>query len=112
LKFVSRARFVLRISDLFTLPLLNITHDHLADMKIIPCPINGPRPVQEFHFGGELRDMPDPGGATDEQWADYVFNRQGEPANGGTTFPAAPGSSPSGTTERTRSTAPICIVQG
>lgn len=70
---------MLRISDLFTLPLLNITHDHLADMKIIPCPINGPRPVQEFHFGGELRDMPDPGGATDEQWADYVFNRQGEP---------------------------------
>ena len=23
--------------------------------------------------------MPDPNNATDEQWADYVFNRQGEP---------------------------------
>ena len=49
-------------------------------MKILNCPINGPRPVQEFHFGGELRDMPEPAAATDEQWADYVFNRNGEPA--------------------------------
>ena len=23
-------------------------------MKIIICPINGPRPIQEFHFGGEM----------------------------------------------------------
>lgn len=48
-------------------------------MKIIHCPINGPRPAQEFHFGGELRPMPDPHHVTDEQWADYVFNRAGEP---------------------------------
>ena len=48
-------------------------------MKIIECPLNGPRPVQEFHFGGELRAMPDGATATDEQWADYVFNRHGEP---------------------------------
>ena len=25
-------------------------------MKIIRCPINGPRPLQEFHFGGEVRE--------------------------------------------------------
>ena len=48
-------------------------------MKLIPCPINGPRPIREFHFGGELRSMPDPQSATDEQWADYVFDRNGEP---------------------------------
>ncbi len=48
-------------------------------MKIIHCPVNGPRPAQEFAFGGEVRQMPDPATAMDEQWADYVFNRAGEP---------------------------------
>ncbi|MBH05967.1 MAG: sarcosine oxidase subunit delta [Phycisphaeraceae bacterium] len=48
-------------------------------MKIICCPVNGPRPLQEFRFGGEVRFMPDPGDSSDEQWADYVFNRSGEP---------------------------------
>ena len=48
-------------------------------MKILTCPVNGPRPIQEFFFGGELRAMPAPGAASDEQWADYVFNRSGEP---------------------------------
>ncbi len=49
-------------------------------MKIIHCPINGPRPLQEFHYGGELRVMPDPTQATDAEWAEYVFHRSGEPA--------------------------------
>ncbi len=48
-------------------------------MKIIDCPINGPRPLQEFHFGGEVRSMLDAAKSADEQWADYVFNRSGEP---------------------------------
>ena len=48
-------------------------------MKIIHCPLNGPRPAQEFSFGGEVRTMPDPNTATDEEWANYVFNRAGEP---------------------------------
>ncbi len=48
-------------------------------MKIIPCPVNGPRPAQEFAFGGEVRSMPDPNKATDAEWGDYVFNRNGEP---------------------------------
>ena len=48
-------------------------------MKLIPCPINGPRPVSEFVYGGEVREMPDPNIATDAQWADYVFNRNGAP---------------------------------
>ena len=49
-------------------------------MKILNCPINGPRPLQEFHFGGEVRPLPDAAQATDLEWADYVFNRDGEPA--------------------------------
>ena len=49
-------------------------------MKIIPCPVNGPRPAQEFHFGGEFREMPDPDQVSDEQCADYVFCRDGQPA--------------------------------
>ena len=48
-------------------------------MKQLKCPINGLRPLQEFHYGGEFREMPDPADCSDEQWADYVFNRSGEP---------------------------------
>ena len=48
-------------------------------MKLLTCPINGPRPLQEFVFGGEVRPMPDPRQASDAAWADYVFNRTGEP---------------------------------
>lgn len=48
-------------------------------MKILVCPINGPRPVSEFAFGGEVRPMPDPVNCSDVQWADYVFNRNGSP---------------------------------
>ena len=49
-------------------------------MKSLRCPINGPRPLQEFQYGGELREMPDPDAASDEEWADYVFHRNGGPA--------------------------------
>ena len=48
-------------------------------MKILTCPVNGPRPIQEFHFGGSFRPLPDLDDMTDDQWADYVFNRNGEP---------------------------------
>jgi sarcosine oxidase subunit delta len=48
-------------------------------MKIMRCPINGDRPLQEFRFGGEVRLMPDPKTCSDETWGDYVFNRSGEP---------------------------------
>jgi sarcosine oxidase subunit delta len=52
----------------------------MASMKLMHCPLNGPRPIQEFLYGGALRDMPAPAQASDEEWADYVFNRDGEPA--------------------------------
>jgi sarcosine oxidase subunit delta len=48
-------------------------------LKVLTCPINGTRPIQEFTYGGAVREMPDPQGADDAQWADYVFNRSGEP---------------------------------
>jgi sarcosine oxidase, subunit delta len=46
-------------------------------MKLMTCPINGARAISEFAYGGELREMPDPAAASDEAWADYVFNRSG-----------------------------------
>ncbi|MGH8263860.1 MAG: sarcosine oxidase subunit delta [Steroidobacterales bacterium] len=48
-------------------------------MKILSCPINGPRPMSEFAYGGELREMPDPGRSTDLEWTDYVFNHNSVP---------------------------------
>ena len=48
-------------------------------MKILECPLNGPRPIQEFHYGGELRPAPEPEAVSDEEWADHVFNRNGAP---------------------------------
>lgn len=48
-------------------------------MKIMTCPINGPRPVSEFFYWGEIREVPDPTRASDAGWADYVFNRNGAP---------------------------------
>ncbi|HYF49079.1 MAG TPA: sarcosine oxidase subunit delta [Planctomycetota bacterium] len=48
-------------------------------MKLIKCPVNGVRPLQEFLYGGELRPMPDAQASSEREWADYVFNRHGEP---------------------------------
>jgi sarcosine oxidase subunit delta len=48
-------------------------------MKIIVCPLNGPRPVNEFVYGGEVRPSPDPDTCSDADWSDYVFNRSGVP---------------------------------
>ena len=42
-------------------------------MKILSCPLNGPRNIAEFIYGGQVKEMPDPAQATDQQWAHYVF---------------------------------------
>jgi len=42
-------------------------------MKIMPCPLNGPRNISEFICGGEVRPLPDLVKAKDADWADYVF---------------------------------------
>jgi len=49
-------------------------------MKVLACPVNGPRPISEFAYFGEVREMPAPDRASDVQWADYVFNRNGAAA--------------------------------
>ncbi len=43
-------------------------------MKLIPCPLNGPRNVSEFAYGGEVMTMPAPD-APEAAWHDYIFNR-------------------------------------
>jgi len=48
-------------------------------MKLMTCPINGPRAISEFVCGGELRRPPDPQTCDDRSWADYVFNRDSLP---------------------------------
>ncbi|MCB4810836.1 sarcosine oxidase subunit delta [Methylovorus menthalis] len=48
-------------------------------MKLLTCPVNGTRPLSEFVFGGEMRNMPDPAQASDSAWAAYVYNRTGAP---------------------------------
>ncbi len=42
-------------------------------MKIMNCPLNGPRNISEFVYGGEVRQMPDHNNCSDIDWADYVF---------------------------------------
>lgn len=48
-------------------------------MKLIPCPLNGPRPADEFLCGGEVRVPPDPRVCSDAEWARHVFHRSGVP---------------------------------
>jgi len=48
-------------------------------MKIMTCPVNGPRAISEFVYGGELRNTPDPNTVDDVPWSDYVFNRDSTP---------------------------------
>ena len=42
-------------------------------MKIMHCPLNGPRNISEFVYGGEVKQMPNPRTCSDKEWAEYVF---------------------------------------
>ena len=42
-------------------------------MKIMNCPLNGPRNISEFTCMGEVEPMPDPNAADDAAWADRVW---------------------------------------
>jgi sarcosine oxidase subunit delta len=46
-------------------------------MLLIPCPWCGPRPEIEFCHGGQAHVMrpADPQLASDETWADFLYNR-------------------------------------
>ena len=48
-------------------------------MKIIHCPLNGPRPLLEFVYAGEVRNAPDPDTCSDAEWTGYLFNRASVP---------------------------------
>lgn len=48
-------------------------------MKIMPCPLNGPRNISEFVWGGEVVIHPDPATCTDEEWVDYVLMENNTP---------------------------------
>ncbi len=42
-------------------------------MKIMHCPLNGPRNIQEFMCFGEVTQMPAPNACSDAEWAEYVW---------------------------------------
>jgi sarcosine oxidase subunit delta len=42
-------------------------------MKIMTCPLNGPRNISEFVCGREVKEMPDPLKCSDEAWAAHLF---------------------------------------
>jgi len=42
-------------------------------MKLMTCPLNGPRNISEFIYGGEVKQMPNHQTCTDKEWAEYVF---------------------------------------
>ena len=48
-------------------------------MKIIHCPLNGPRPVLEFVSAGEVRAIPD-ASCSDAEWTAYLYTRRSVPA--------------------------------
>jgi sarcosine oxidase subunit delta len=41
-------------------------------MKILNCPLNGPRNISEFAYLGEVKTMPAPTAGLSE-WSDFVF---------------------------------------
>ena len=42
-------------------------------MKIMPCPLNGPRNIQEFVCGGAVEPHPDPNRCSDREWTEFVW---------------------------------------
>jgi sarcosine oxidase subunit delta len=42
-------------------------------MKIMNCPLNGPRNISEFVWAGEVKKTPDPATAPDAEWAEFLF---------------------------------------
>ena len=42
-------------------------------MKMMNCPLNGPRNISEFSYGGEVEPMPNPNTSTGAEWSEYLF---------------------------------------
>jgi sarcosine oxidase, subunit delta len=47
-------------------------------MKLLHCPLNGPRPLLEFVCGGEVRDPPE-NTVSDDAWSAWLLNRGSVP---------------------------------
>ncbi len=47
-------------------------------MKLLHCPLNGPRPLLEFVCGGEVKAVPD-ADCGDAEWAAWLYNRHSVP---------------------------------
>ena len=42
-------------------------------MKLLECPLNGPRNITEFTYGGEYHPLPDDRSLDSRQWTEHVF---------------------------------------
>lgn len=42
-------------------------------MKIMNCPLNGPRNISEFQCHGEYIEQPDPEVVSDDSWNEYIW---------------------------------------
>ena len=42
-------------------------------MKLMNCPLNGPRNISEFICFGEVSTMPKPNEVSDDEWADFIW---------------------------------------
>ena len=42
-------------------------------MKILTCPMNGPRNINEFQSFGPVKSEPDPETTSDQDWARHLF---------------------------------------
>lgn len=47
-------------------------------MKIMNCPLNGPRNISEFAYGGDVRAIP-ADDAEPAAWADYLYMKSNQP---------------------------------
>ena len=45
-------------------------------MKLLNCPMNGPRNIDEFQCFGPLRAEPDPDATGDAEWARHLFRAE------------------------------------
>jgi sarcosine oxidase subunit delta len=42
-------------------------------MKLLTCPLNGARNIEEFQYLGPIRATPDPDATSDGDWAVHLF---------------------------------------